>query len=46
MNADQIIVMEHGRIIERGTREQLIAQKGDYAQMWESQQQNALDAET
>lgn len=46
MNADQIIVMEHGRIVERGTHEQLIALKGDYAQMWESQQQNALDTET
>ena len=39
MNADQILVMENGRIIERGSHQQLIAAAGRYAQMWALQQQ-------
>jgi len=38
-DADQILVMENGHIIERGTHQQLLAAKGIYAQMWELQQQ-------
>lgn len=33
-NSDVIIVLDHGRIIERGTHEQLIEQKGQYYQLY------------
>ncbi|WP_028604912.1 ABCB family ABC transporter ATP-binding protein/permease [Ottowia thiooxydans] len=38
VEAHQILVMEHGRIIERGTHIQLLAARGRYADMWALQQ--------
>jgi ATP-binding cassette, subfamily B, heavy metal transporter len=39
MNADQILVMDNGHIIERGSHSRLIELNGRYAQMWALQQQ-------
>jgi ATP-binding cassette subfamily B protein len=33
-NSDAIMVLDHGKIIERGTHDQLIAQKGTYYQLY------------
>ncbi|KAF7540114.1 hypothetical protein G7Z17_g12269 [Cylindrodendrum hubeiense] len=45
-HADQIIVLNAGAIIERGTHEELLAASGRYASMWEKQirAERALDA--
>ena len=37
--ADQILVMDQGRIIERGNHQQLLMSDGVYANMWALQQQ-------
>jgi ATP-binding cassette subfamily B protein len=37
VEADQILVLDAGRIVERGTHAQLLARGGAYAQMWEMQ---------
>lgn len=42
-DADQILVMDHGRIIERGTHQQLLAMNDQYARMWELQRQQEID---
>jgi len=39
MDADQILVMDAGRIVERGSHRELLARNGAYAQMWALQQQ-------
>lgn len=39
VDAHQILVMDKGRIIERGTHRELLSQQGAYAQMWALQQQ-------
>jgi ATP-binding cassette subfamily B protein len=39
VDAQQILVMDQGRIIERGTHRSLLDQQGVYAQMWALQQQ-------
>ncbi len=39
MNADAILVLEHGRIVERGNHRALLEGGGAYAQMWALQQQ-------
>jgi ATP-binding cassette subfamily B protein len=41
MDADQILVLSHGRIVERGTHGQLLEAQGEYARMWALQQQAA-----
>ncbi|NQZ54768.1 MAG: ABC transporter ATP-binding protein/permease [Piscirickettsiaceae bacterium] len=42
IDADTILVLHHGKIIERGHHEQLLANKGHYAAMWALQQTEGL----
>jgi ATP-binding cassette subfamily B protein len=39
VEADEILVMEGGRIVERGRHPDLLAKEGVYANMWALQQQ-------
>ncbi len=43
VHADQILVMDHGQIVERGTHSELLSAKGRYAEMWQMQERAALD---
>ena len=42
MNADEILVMDQGEVVERGTHAALIARDGRYAQMWRMQLQERV----
>ena len=44
IDADQILVMDHGRIVERGNFRELIEQNGKFAEMWRLQQQEEATA--
>jgi len=39
VGADEILVLDHGRIVERGTHAELVALEGLYAEMWERQRE-------
>ncbi|XP_024535008.1 ABC transporter B family member 25, mitochondrial [Selaginella moellendorffii] len=43
MNCDEIIVLESGKVVERGSHETLVSNNGRYAQLWS--QQNSLEAQ-
>ena len=37
-NYDLILVMKKGRIVERGTHEELLQLQGEYSHLWQTQQ--------
>lgn len=43
VHADQILVMDHGRIVERGTHAELMRANGRYAEMWLIQARSAAE---
>ena len=44
VDADQILVLDHGEIIERGSHASLLALQGRYAKLWEMQRTTATEA--
>lgn len=43
VHADQILVMDHGKIVERGTHLELIKADSVYAQMWQMQKRQSVE---
>jgi ABC-type transport system involved in Fe-S cluster assembly fused permease/ATPase subunit len=39
IDAEEIVVIEHGRVVERGAHLELLARRGLYAEMWRRQQE-------
>ena len=44
VHADEIIVLDAGTIVERGTHSSLLAKKGRYTALWEAQQKGSVAA--
>ena len=46
LDYDLILVIDHGRLVEQGTHDQLIARQGHYYELWQQQQLvNVLEEE-
>jgi ATP-binding cassette subfamily B protein len=45
VNADQIVVLDQGRVVERGTHDQLLDEDGLYAELWQRQAEAQLAEE-
>jgi ATP-binding cassette subfamily B protein len=45
IHADEIVVLDRGRVVERGRHGELLAREGLYADMWRRQQEAAAEAE-
>ena len=45
VDADQIVVLDQGRVAERGTHAQLLRKNGLYADMWARQQSEREEEE-
>ncbi|MDH3669236.1 MAG: ABC transporter ATP-binding protein/permease [Paracoccaceae bacterium] len=43
VDADEIVVLDQGRMVERGTHAALLAEGGQYAKMWERQEREAAE---
>ena len=43
VDADEIIVLEQGRVVERGSHEKLLGKHGAYARLWQLQQREDMD---
>jgi ATP-binding cassette subfamily B protein len=43
VDADLILVMDHGRIVERGTHLELLDLGGRYARLWAMQRESAQE---
>ncbi len=43
VDADEILVVNEGAIVEQGTHDNLLAKDGEYASLWQTQQRNKLE---
>ena len=43
VDADEILVVNEGAIVEQGTHDDLLAKEGEYASLWQTQQRNKLE---
>jgi len=46
VDADEILVLDHGRIVERGSFRTLLAAEGKFAEMWRLQQEQAQEEDS